>query len=173
MGDTLNRAVALKLFNYAGFQAGWFLLVLTRSPWALFWVLAFMVGHQRWLATTREWRGVIPIMLAGLSIDLLWHLSPWVEFNGVGWPMPLWLVGLWLMFPLTLNHSLAWLDNRLWLQILGGIFGAGGSYLGGAALGAAEITGPAWWLVPLSWGIWLPLCYRCNRALAIKPAAVL
>lgn len=166
MGHAVNTAVALRLFNYAGFQAGWFLLVLTRSPWALLWVAAFLLCHYRWLAQPGEWRQVLPIMVIGAAIDLLWHLSPWVEFAGAGWPMPLWLIGLWLMFPLTLNHSLAWLADRPLLQILGGIFGAGGSYLGGAALGAADISGPAWWLVPLGWGLWLPLFYYGNRTLA-------
>ncbi|MFG1496696.1 DUF2878 domain-containing protein [Saccharospirillum sp. HFRX-1] len=162
----MNRAVGLQLFNYAGFQAGWFLLVLTRSPWALLWVAVFLLCHYRWLAQPGEWRQVLPIMIFGATIDLLWHLSPWVEFTGAGWPMPLWLIGLWLMFPLTLNHSLAWLADRPLLQIFGGIFGAGGSYLGGAALGAADISGPAWWLVPLGWGLWLPLFYYGNRTLA-------
>lgn len=155
--------LAWRLFNYAGFQVGWFLLVLIRSPWTLAWVAGFVFCHYRWLAAPGEWRRVIPIMILGGAIDLLWHLSPWVQFNGIGWPMPLWLIGLWLMFPLTLNHSLAWLAQRPLWQVLAGIFGAGGSYLGGAALGAAQLSGPSWWLIPLGWGLWLPLFYRWNR----------
>lgn len=163
MGDPLSPATRRQLFNYAGFQAGWFLLVLTRSPWALLWVLAFLACHALWVARPGEWQRVLPIMLGGLAIDLLWQLSPWVTFIGTGWPLPLWLFGLWLMFPLTLNHSLAWLDGRPLLQVLGGVFGAGGSYLGGAALGAAEVSGPALVLMPLGWALWLPLFYRWNR----------
>ncbi|WP_157954330.1 DUF2878 domain-containing protein [Saccharospirillum mangrovi] len=160
MGNALNRTVAWRLFNYAGFQAGWLILVLTRSPWSLLWALVFVACHWRWLASAAEWRRVIPIMVFGGAIDALWQASPWVEFYGAGWPLPLWLIGLWLMFPLTLNHSLAWLADRPILQIFGGIVGAGGSYLGGATLGAAQLSGPAWYLLPLSWGLWLPLFYR-------------
>lgn len=163
MGYSLNRSTLLALFNYLGFQAGWFVLVLTRSPWSLLWAIAFVALHTRLLATPSEWRRVIPIMVLGCLIDVLWQWSPWVSYIGTGWPVPLWLIGLWLMFPLTLNHSLAWLEGRLWLQVAGGIFGAGGSYLGGAALGAAEVSGPALILLPLSWGLWLPLFYRLNR----------
>lgn len=160
MKVSINIVTARRLFNYLAFQLGWFVLVLTQSPWTLIWALLFVLGHGLWLATRAEWRHVLPIMLIGMVIDGLWQASPWVQFYGAGWPLPLWLIGLWLMFPLTLNHSLAWLNHRPVLLVLGGILGAGGSYLGGAALGAAEITGPARILLPLSWGLWLPLCFR-------------
>ncbi|MHA7878531.1 MAG: DUF2878 domain-containing protein [Saccharospirillum sp.] len=149
-----------KIGNYAGFQIGWFLLVLTQSVWSILWALGFMAFHQWKVAVAGEWARVGLIMVIGLGIDTLWHYSPWVSFNGTGWPIPVWLIGLWLMFPLTLAHSLAWLNNRLWLQVVFGALGGGGSYLAGAKLGAAEVTGIGWTVMPLLWGIWLPLFYR-------------
>lgn len=158
--------------NYAGFQIGWFLLVLTRSPWALLWVLGFMLLHSRWLGTRREWLRMGALMGLGLVIDTLWQLSPWVHFNGTGWPVPAWLAGLWLMFPLTLNHSLNWLKGHPALQILLGAIGGGGSYLAGAGLGAATLTGPAYLLIPLSWGLWLPLFYAWNSLDIHRPGRI-
>ncbi|WP_189610323.1 DUF2878 domain-containing protein [Saccharospirillum salsuginis] len=155
--DTRHRMKAV--FNYAAFQIGWFVLVLTQSPWSLVWALAFAAIHARILATPREWQRVGVIMAFGILVDLGWHLSPWVQFNGAGWPIPLWLVGLWIMFPLTLNHSLAWLDRRPLLQIVFGGIGGGGSYIAGAQFGAAEMAGPAYILIPLTWALWLPLFY--------------
>ena len=145
--------------NYAGFQIGWFLLVLTQSPWALIWALSFVALHSVLEGNRREWQAVIPVMVFGLVVDLTWHLSPAVQFLGAGQPVPLWLVGLWITFPLTLNHSLAWLKGRLPLQVLLGVFGGGGSYVAGTQFGAAEMDAWAFIAVPLAWGLWLPLFY--------------
>ncbi|MEX1214290.1 DUF2878 domain-containing protein [Saccharospirillum sp.] len=154
------KAKAAKVFfNYAGFQIGWFLLVLTQSAWAIFWALGFAVVHALLEGNRREWQATLPIMVFGLLTDLLWHLSQAVQFHGTGQPVPLWLVGLWLMFPLTLNHSLAWLKGRLSLQVILGVFGGGGSYVAGAQFGAATLTPFGLIAVPLAWGLWLPLFY--------------
>lgn len=156
--DTPHR---IKLvFNYAAFQIGWFVLVWTQSPWSLLWALVFAGVHARLLATAREWQRAGAIMLFGVLVDLGWHWSPWVTFHGTGWPLPLWLIGLWLMFPLTLHHSLAWLDRKPWLQSLFGGIGGGGGYLAGAQLGAADLAWPAYVLLPLSWALWLPMFYH-------------
>ncbi len=153
----LNAGKAV--LNYAGFQIGWFLLVLTQSAWAIFWALGFVAMHAALFGNRREWQAVIPIMILGLLVDLIWHLTPAVQFLGTGQPVPLWLVGLWLMFPLTLNHSLAWLKGRLSLQIVLGVVGGGGSYVAGTQFGAATMEPWALIAVPLAWGLWLPLFY--------------
>jgi hypothetical protein len=155
----MNANARKAILNYAGFQIGWFLLVLTQSGWAILWALAFVAMHAVVFGNKREWQTVIPIMMFGLLVDLIWHLSPAVQFIGTGQPVPLWLVGLWLTFPLTLNHSLAWLKGRLSLQIALGVFGGGGSYVAGTQFGAAEMEPWALVAVPLAWGIWLPLFY--------------
>lgn len=160
----MDRASKVVLvFNYLVFQLGWFLLVLTQSPWALIWALAFVAIHLRWMAAPKEWLSAGAVMVLGLAIDTAWQHSPWVQFNGTGWPLPLWLAGLWLMFPLTLNHSLGWLRSKPLLQVLFGVFGGGGSYIAGAQLGAAHLEPQAYWLLPLSWGLLLPLFYGCMR----------
>jgi hypothetical protein len=50
---------------------------------------------------------------------------------------PLWLVCLWLIFTISLNHSLAWLNKfKLWqISLLGAISGAS-SYLAAIKIGA-------------------------------------
>lgn len=163
-----HRRIKL-IANYAGFQLGWFLLVLTRSPWALLWVLGFVLLHWIWLGTRREWLRMGVVMGFGLAIDTLWQQSPWVHFHGAGWPVPAWLTGLWLMFPLTLNHSLGWLQGRTGLQMLFGAIGGGGSYLAGVGLGAASLAGPAYILLPLGWALWLPLFYAWSSVDLHRP----
>lgn len=163
-------AVTLRpIANYAGFQLGWFLLVLTQSPWGIAWPLAFAAMHARWFARPGEFSRMGGVMVFGWCVDSIWQQTPWITYHGAGWPIPIWLSGLWLMFPLTLNHSLGWLQRSRGLQFVFGFIGGGGSYIAGAKLGAATLTGPAYILLPISWGIWLPLFYAWNRYSSKEP----
>lgn len=148
------------LANFALFQSGWFLAVLLQTPWALVWAAIFIVIHSWFYASSQERKALLLIILLGLLIDFIWQLTPFIHYLGDGFGLPYWLFGLWLMFPLTLNHSLSWLKGRTLLQIIFGVIGGGGSYVAGTRLGAAEA--PVWGLavVALAWGIWLPMFYR-------------
>ncbi|MDX1342252.1 MAG: DUF2878 domain-containing protein [Reinekea sp.] len=148
-----------KIANYALFQIGWFLAVLFQSPWSLLWALMFVVVHTFAFKHRNETWQLLPVMLLGLSVDLIWHLSPFIEYLGPGFIVPTWIIALWIIFPLTLNHSLGWLKGRLTLQVLFGILGGGGSYVAGTKLGAADATPLGLLLVAGAWGLWLPLFY--------------
>ncbi|WP_196157640.1 DUF2878 domain-containing protein [Reinekea sp. G2M2-21] len=161
-----------KIANYALFQIGWFLAVLFQSPWSLLWALMFVGVHAFAFNHRKETWQLLPVMLIGLSIDLIWHLSPFIEYLGLGFVVPTWIIALWMIFPLTLNHSLAWLKGRLTLQVLFGILGGGGSYVAGTKLGAANATPLGLLLVASAWGLWLPFFYwiidRPRRKLLIN-----
>lgn len=149
-----------KLANFALFQAGWFLAVILQTPWALVWALMFMTIHYRYFVKdASELKVLLIISLVGVCIDTLWQLSPAISYIGEGIVIPYWLVALWLIFPLTLNVSLAWLAKNRLLQVVFGLIGGGGSYLTGAKFGAADFQ---WWglaLIALAWSAWLPLFY--------------
>ena len=140
------------------------MLVLSQSPWALLWAAAFAAAHLPF-TSRREWLAVLLTAGFGIIVDSLWHMSAAVTYAGSGWPLPFWLLGLWLMFPLTMNHGLAWLKGRPVLQIVCGIFGGGGSYLAGMHLGAASMQPAAQIILPLLWGLWLPLFYYAHDRL--------
>ncbi len=79
------------------------------------------------------------------------------------WPAadiaPLWILLLWAGLALTLNHSLAWLQSRLWLAALLSGLASPFSYLAAAKLGGVQIITESWlWLIGLgvSWAIALP-----------------
>ncbi|MDN4501048.1 DUF2878 domain-containing protein [Alteromonadaceae bacterium BrNp21-10] len=57
--------------------------------------------------------------------------------------VPIWLMLLWGVFILTLNHSLQWLHRvkLLWLALLGALFGSI-SYVGAIKLGTLNTTMP-------------------------------
>lgn len=154
----INDKIA-KITNFALFQCGWLLAVIMQTPWALLWALSFLLIHLKFFAKDGEFIKLLPIMLIGLGVDLIWHLSPVIHYNGVGFIMPFWIIALWIIFPLTLTHSLSWLEGRRLLQIVLGVIGGGGSYVAGTRLGAATVE---WWglaIVASAWAIWLPLFY--------------
>jgi hypothetical protein len=77
---------------------------------------------------------------------------------------------MWTLFAATLNHSLAWLHGRPWLQaVLGGIAGPM-SYAGGVALGAADWQQrtPALGVLALAWALLLPVTMALARRTAFK-----
>ena len=56
------------------------------------------------------------------------------QFASDAWPIPLWLVGLWLIFPTTLGHGLRWCwSGKPWILAASAI-GAALTYIGGARL---------------------------------------
>lgn len=151
------------LINLLFFQIGWFLAILTQSPWSVAWALLFLWVHYQYFAIPGEMKCVLPVIALGFVIDSLWQLSPWILFLGAApvdlLTLPYWMLALWIMFPLTLLHSLHWLQGRYYLQIILGVVGAGGSYVAGARLGAAEVNTVALFMIAGAWGLWLPLMY--------------
>jgi len=148
-----------KLINFALFQAGWLLAVFLQTPWALLWATLFIAVHIRFYSQIERWQPLIVISLVGFTIDLLWQWSGIIHFDGPGLYMPYWLMALWLIFPLTLQHSLSWLTGRPLLQSFFGVLGGGGSYWAGTRLGAATTDTLGISLVALTWALWLPLFY--------------
>ena len=130
--------------NFLLFQASWF-------------SAAFFTQHAAWLITglllvhfllsPRKWEDfkLFPLALFGASLDKL-HLligtfSNAVPFTAIDTFFPLWLILLWIMFVLTLNHSLSWLTNKPLPIVIG--FGACGgtlSYWAGIQAGALSYS---------------------------------
>ena len=148
-----------KLINFALFQAGWFLAVILQTPWALLWAALFIALHIRFYNQVYRWQPLLIISALGLVIDVVWQWSSLIHFDGPGLYMPYWLMALWLIFPLTLQHSLSWLTGKPLLQAFFGVVGGGGSYWAGTRLGAATTDTLGISLVALLWGLWLPLFY--------------
>jgi len=80
---------------------------------------------------------------------------------------PFWLLLLWAMFLISLNHGLSWLDNRSLLTlVLIGALGGASSYWGGIKAGVIDplMSDAAVWLsLMLVWGCLLPLFVTLKR----------
>lgn len=81
--------------------------------------------------------GLIGLLFDGvlLNFDLIIYNDP-----GLPYPYtPIWIVMLWMIFAMTLNHSLAWLSQKYYLAILFGAIGGPLAYIAGEKLGAITL----------------------------------
>lgn len=127
-----------KAWNFLWYQSVWFMAILGREAWepALFVLLGL---HLIWCG---NWRAELRLMascgILGVIADSALSLSGLYLFDPVPamLPIPLWLVGLWLGFAGTLNHSMSYLAARPWLASAASLAVAPLSYLAGARFGA-------------------------------------
>lgn len=157
---------AMKLANVAVSQLGWFAAVLGAARHLPLLGTACVLAAIGWhLAMSarpgREARLVALAMLIGFAIE-----SARAAAGQVGYPSgqpdprlaPYWIVALWGLFAITLNVSLRWLRQRLWLAAMLGAVAGPASFASGVRLGAAWLVDghPALLVLALAWAAALP-----------------
>lgn len=167
------------LINMAWMQALWFAAVLSAASdnsWlAPIVLLLFGLWHTRpSIRAVGDFRLVPPALFLGMILDSAWIRLGWIEYASP-WPnaayAPLWIMLLWFGLSLTLNHSLAWLQTRLWLAGLLGGMTCPFSYWGASRFGALNIVDDSglWILgLALSWSLALPFLLWMARDLIVK-----
>ena len=149
------------------FQLVWFLAILGGND--VLGVLLLLFLWHVWRSPTRatDWL-VLPLGLLGFGQDLM--LMAFGVFEFVSFPY--WLGCLWVMFVLTLGHSLIYLQQLSWpwLSVIGFVTG---SYIYGlsSTLGAVFLpfgfvmTGL---LVGVLWAALLPTLVYCDRRIRLR-----
>ena len=164
----INRALVFTIANAVLFQVGWFVCILCGSFWAgIFTLMAitfhFIISRQRPEDTVAV---LIAIALGLLHDSLLLH-SGHIQFVESACLPPLWLVCLWALLGITLNHSLVWIYSRsLWSALLGAI-AAPLSYLAGVSLSSAEWSSPLVEVLPIIAILWL-IVLPLHRFLSLR-----
>lgn len=140
------------LANLVGFNACWFALVLGAAA-GLWWpgLAALAVFAVATIATSR-WPSA-DLKLVGVALMIGFALETALVQGGifryatpVPWTAvaPVWMLGLWANFALTVNHSLGFLSGRHALAAALGAIAGPLAYWGAARVfGAAEILAPA------------------------------
>ncbi len=141
--------------NLVGYQLVWFIAVIFAGagkawPGALAAVL--FVTWQLAISRHRmvDLRLMVTAVLTGLLIDGGLSLAGWLIYAAPASALPaggapLWILGMWAAFSLTLNESLKFLQERRWLAAAFGAIGAPLAYLGAArAWQAVTFVAPAW-----------------------------
>lgn len=153
--------------NFALFQIGWFVCVLSaaeQQPW--FGVLVttgVVVAHiLRAPLPKAELQLVLLSLGLGLAFDSLLVWQGWLQYSsGILLPSiaPYWIVALWGLFATLLNVSLRWMRGRWVIAVVFGAIGGPAAYYGGLRLGALEFTDMPAGLMALAvgWGVLTPL----------------
>ena len=158
------------LFNVINYQTIWLLCVMGGNQLA--WIGLLLIGLHLLISQQRRNDMILIVSLAivGTIIDgALKHLGLF-SFSEDNNPIPFWLGVIWMALATLPNHSLAWLQNKLFLAALLGGIGGPLAYWGGVRFGAATFH----WPLPLSlgaliatWAITTPLLMLGSRKLSL------
>lgn len=164
----INRALVFTIANALLFQVGWFVCILCGSLWAGIFTLAAITGH--FIISRQRREDAIAVLFAialGVLHDSLLLHSGQIQFSESAYLPPLWLVCLWALLGITLNHSLVWIYSRpLWSALLGAI-AAPLSYLAGVGLSSAEWSSPLVEVLPIIAILWL-IVLPLHRFLSLR-----
>mgnify|MGYP000978026913 CR=1 FL=1 len=136
-----------KLVNFSLFQLGWFVCILGAS-WNQLYValglssLILLVHLHITNYKNNDLKLLVFSGFIGFLFDGALQYNGMILYNNPGWNFPLtplWIVMLWLLFSVTLNHSLAWLRQKIYISILFGALGGPLAYIAGEKLGAITL----------------------------------
>ena len=156
------------ILNFVFFQLVWGIslagVVYGYAWWGPAALCGFMVWHGATAPTARaDFVLAGTAVVIGLVLDSVYARADLISYGGsMFWSgvAPLWILGLWANFALTMNGCMRWLQSRKALAaVLAFVFGPL-SYYAGIALGAATIIGEQWLLftaIGVAWAVVLPL----------------
>ena len=167
----------INLFNIIGFQTGWWACVLgTKNGYPylgpLVMLIFLFIHFSRLNNRNNEIFFAVLVGLIGTVVDTVLLQTKLIEYQGVYTDniAPLWITTMWIGFAATINHSLAWLNNK-WIMsfALGAIFGPL-SYYTGIKFEALyfEISVLTISILALLWGVVIPYLYYLNGKVLSK-----
>jgi hypothetical protein len=166
-----------KLFNLLWMQLIWFAAVLGTTH-KIVWLapvllVIFMASVLQPGTRKRGDFQLMPIaILLGVVLDTSWINLGWLQYTDSGELAPLWILLLWASMALTINHSLAWLQSKLWAAALISGIASPISYVAAAKLGAVKVVAEDYfWLVGIgaSWAVAIPFLLWLGRYLQQLP----
>jgi hypothetical protein len=165
--------------NALGFQTAWWACIagigLGLEIPALIYCLVLAALHLAFAAQPLAEAKLAAIALVtGVLADTLLQMVKVISFYG--WALdpvsPFWLWMLWVLFAMTLNASLSFLQKLpLWLSAVTGLAFGPLTYYAGAQLGAASFDGSLVHLaaLALTWMIALPFLVYTAKKLFTPP----
>ena len=143
--------------NLVLFQLAWFCCALLTANAS--WLTPLIVAlHFLLSPTKRSDAKLLPFAFFGCVVDyILFQLN---VINFAEQQFPIWLLCLWVMFVLSVNHSLKWLSNcKLWVNSIIGAIGGALSYLGAikfSAINTSLSLSSLFLVYALIWALLLP-----------------
>lgn len=171
----------MTILQILAFEAAWFACVLGAAAGRPLLGPIVVAGVTAWrLALERERGRALALLAAaavlGIVLDGALTAAGVLRFPdaaAVGWPVPIWMVALWINFALMLG-TLEWLTRRRAATALLGAAGGVVSYWAGARLGAVTLApteAAALAVVAVEWGVALTVLLRLRRQIYAVPGA--
>lgn len=146
LANIKSRKQYVNTVNFILFQAGWFICVIAAaqnySAVAVLSCAAIIGLHLTLLDDIKAELQLIAVTgCIGFGVDSLHIALEVFQANpGAELPLaPLWLVALWMLFAISLRHSLAWLADRPAISAMLGAMFAPLAYYAGHNLGAIHL----------------------------------
>ena len=154
----------MKLFvNIVSYQLIWFLCILGGNKGALISLsllaIHLIISNKR----RADLRMMCFLLFLGLTVDGTLHQVGLFSFTTSGFPIPFWLMVIWLGLAITPHHSLAWMQDRPLLSAVFGALGGPAAYWAGVRMGAASFNWPLLYslaFLAVLWGVLWTLVMR-------------
>lgn len=130
------------LGNIFIYQAVWLLAVLGGDSYVYGGLLLLLIHLAFSPFKGDDLRMMGFLLFVGLLVDGTLNQVGFFSFTETGFPIPHWLMIIWLALAITPHHSLAWLKNRSLISLLFGALGGPAAYWAGARLGAVTFNWP-------------------------------
>lgn len=130
------------LCNVIIYQTIWLLSVLGGDNWAWGGLILLLVHLAISPTRAADLQMMAFLLFTGILVDGSLQYAGFFTFTVTGFPIPRWLMIIWLGLAITPHHSLAWLKNRHLLSMMLGGIGGPAAYWAGVRLGAAAFNWP-------------------------------
>ena len=159
-----------KLINFILFQSIWFILILAEAHESFYGLvigfLLILVQYWHGKLMVPDFKLILASVIVGFAHDTSLNYFKFIQYNidFNTYYSPFWIIGLWISFALTINHSLAWLGNKKLLQMIFGLIGGPLAYIAGEKLGAIYmINTMTLYALALSWACITPLLFQFKK----------
>lgn len=152
--------------NALAYQAVWFAAILWGNPGAVAGCLIILLLLATSECRVDDLKMIGFLMFLGLLVDGTLQQAGFFTFRSPGFPIPFWLLVIWLGLGMTIHHSLAWLKNKLPLAALFGGLGGPAAYWAGTRMGAASFNWPlpvSLLLLAVVWSLLFWVIMLCGR----------
>ena len=147
------------LINVLTYEAIWFLGIKWGNQGAILGCILLIVHLVRSECKAADLKIMGFLLVLGFLVDGTLQQVGFFSFTTPGFPIPFWLLVIWLGLGITPHHSLDWLKSKLLLACFLGALAGPAAYWGGARLGAATLNWPlpsSLFVLALVWSVVLP-----------------
>jgi predicted DCC family thiol-disulfide oxidoreductase YuxK len=169
----------LSILNSFCYTVGWFwcvLLSIHGHPVLAIIGVAFLILFQLYFTKINDVslyiQGVILVIFSipiGALLEIFFSATGLIHYANTSKILPpIWIILLYPLFALLLNHSLKIIKKNYFTSFIMGFLGAPLSYIAGNSLGALTFSHPVkltWVIIGISWGFFLCFLVKIERVI--------